>query len=352
MVIAYDAKRYFHNKSGLGNYSREIVRLVQENSSHKTILLDSVAPTADAGRAGIYKMLPSSFWRSYGVWKTVKRLKANVYHGLSNELPLGKAPKGVKVVVTIHDVIYKHYPEQYNPSDVKIYDFKTRKACEKADSIIAISPQTKADLIEFYGVPEEKIRIVYQPTSSSFGLEPIEKDLLDCTKKFNLPKEFFLYVSSFDERKNQAYLIDAFRQLTDGYLVLAGFKGKAFEQVKALITKYNLGDKVFLVTDASIKDLHCLYHLCKTFLYPSMVEGFGIPILEALHSGKTVYCNGQENFKEMFGDACKYFDIQDSSSLVQLIQSASEVSQTDRKKVLELFDEKKLAKDLLAVYEA
>lgn len=351
MVIAYDAKRYFHNKSGLGNYSREIVRLVQENSTYQTVLLDSVAPTADAGRAGIYKLLPSSFWRSYGVWKTVKRLKANVYHGLSNELPLGKAPKEVKVVVTIHDVIYKHYPEQYNPSDVKIYDFKTRKACEKADVIIAISPQTKADLMHFYQVPEEKIRIVYQPIASRFVKEPQEKDLADCRRKYNLPKDFYLYVSSFDERKNQTFLIETFKELSEGYLVLAGFKGKAFEQVKALVTKYNLEDKIFIVTDASTSDLHCLYHLCKTFVYPSLVEGFGIPILEALHSGKTVYCNGQENFKAMFGDACKYFDVNEVNTLIQLIESNEQVPQKARMECLKAFEEKKLARDLLKVYE-
>mgnify|MGYP000421601590 CR=1 FL=1 len=350
MKIAYDAKRYFHNQSGLGNYSRDVVRIVGENSEHETLLLDSKSSEEGFGRSGIYKVLPSFFWRSFGIWKNVKRLKANVFHGLSNELPFGKAPKGVKVVVTIHDVIFKHYPAHYKALDRYIYDCKTKKACKKADEIIAISPQTKSDLISFYKVPEEKIKVIYQPISKDFGLKPIQEELELCKQKYNLPEAFYLYVSSFEERKNQAYLIEVFKELKEGYLVLAGFKGKAFSKVKSLITKYDMGDKVFLLSDASKADLRALYALCKVFLSPSVLEGFGIPILEALHSGKTVYCNGQENFKEMFGKACAYFDVSDPESLVKLIESKVSIPAVDREEVLKSFEEKKLAEEILIVY--
>jgi glycosyltransferase involved in cell wall biosynthesis len=351
MKIAYDAKRYFHNQSGLGNYSRDVVRIIEENSSHEALLLDSSSAEKGMGKSGIYKLFPSFFWRSFGIWKNVKRLKANAFHGLSNELPFGKAPKGVKVVVTIHDVIFKHYPAHYKPLDRYIYNLKTKSACKKADVIIAISPQTKADLISFYHVPEEKIQVIYQPTAKDFMLEPVKEDLVFCQQKYNLPKDFYLYVSSFEERKNQAYLVKVFQEMKEGFLILAGFQGKAYEDVKTLVTKYNLEDRVFLITDASKRDLKSLYHLCKAFLYPSLLEGFGIPVLEALHSGKTVYCNGQENFTAMFGEACHYFDVQDPSSLKSLLEKGEEIPVAARKKVLEQFDEKKLAGEIVGAYQ-
>jgi len=351
MKIAYDAKRYFHNRSGLGNYSRDVVRIVQENSAEEIFLLDGNSEVEGLGKYGLYKVLPSFFWRSFGIWENVRRLNVNVFHGLSNELPLGKPPKGVKVLVTIHDVIFKHYPNHYKPIDRFIYDYKTRKACAKADEIIAISPQTKEDLIKFYHVPKDKIKVIYQPTSKEFKLEPITTALDKCNSKYSLPKEFYLYISSFQERKNQAFLIEAFKVLREGYLVLAGFKGGAYENVKSLITKYDMGDKVLLVTDASKEELKSLYHLCKVFIYPSVMEGFGIPVLEALHSGKTVYCNGQENFKKMFGEACLYFDVKDTHSLVRLIESGKQIQNKDREIILKQFDEKKLAQEIIGVYK-
>src|SRR6478735_8899366 len=126
MNIGFDAKRAFHNQTGLGHYSRTLVQFNEEN---------------------IHQILPSRFpatlftaaWRSSWVKKDLKKLKIDLYHGLSHEIPIGIQKTNIRSVVTIHDLIHERYPEQYNPVDVKIYSKKFRYACQHADRIIATS---------------------------------------------------------------------------------------------------------------------------------------------------------------------------------------------------------------------
>jgi hypothetical protein len=113
------------------------------------------------------KLLPS-LWRSRGVLKDLKRQDINLYHGLSHEIPVGIPSSGIRSVVTIHDLIFERYPKQFNPIDVKIYRKKFMYASQNADAVIAISKQTKQDLIDFYKINEEQIFTCYQSCNPAF----------------------------------------------------------------------------------------------------------------------------------------------------------------------------------------
>ncbi len=160
--------------------------------------------------ANIHEVLPGNFfhslfssaWRSSWVKKDLKKNKIDLYHGLSHEIPVGIQNTGIKSVVTIHDLIHERFPEQYNPIDVKIYTKKFRYACEHADKVIAISEQTKKDIIEFYKTPEEKITVCYQSCNPAFAVQVSAEEKKRITQKYSLPEQFFLYVGSIIERKN------------------------------------------------------------------------------------------------------------------------------------------------------
>ena len=185
MKIGFDAKRAFRNNTGLGNYSRSLI--TQGVSHFQTVLytpsvkgryehyfddLRVVVPK------GIWCFAPS-LWRSVGVSKEVKRDGVEVFHGLSHELPYG-LPKGVKSVVTMHDLIVFRFPKFFKPADRVIHRQKMRHACRVADVVVAISEQTKRDLMDFLGVPEEKIRVVYQSCDDIFWR--VQESVEECRK--------------------------------------------------------------------------------------------------------------------------------------------------------------------------
>ena len=186
MNIGFDAKRAFSNKSGLGNYSRNLIRgLILNYPDHNFFLFNpgekKIALHDFVERkTNIKEIVPTGFfereftgwWRSYGITKKLTEYKVDLYHGLSNELPLNIAKSPVKKVVTIHDLIFMRYPEFYQPSDRKMYEHKTRQACKDADVVVAVSNQTKNDLINLLEVPEKKIQVLYQSCGENyFNLE-------------------------------------------------------------------------------------------------------------------------------------------------------------------------------------
>ena len=172
MKIGYDAKRAFRNNSGLGNYSRMVIAGQLSEPTNRCLLytpsvkgrhehyfvpsdnLQTVSPK------GLWRLLPD-VWR--GVWTGVLagRDGVDIYHGLSHELPFA-LPKRVKTVVTMHDLIVLRYPEFFKPADRLIHRMKMRHACRVADVVVAISEQTRRDLVDLMHVPDEKIKVVYQ----------------------------------------------------------------------------------------------------------------------------------------------------------------------------------------------
>src|SRR5690554_1012496 len=158
MKIGFDAKRYFHNNTGLGNYSRDLVRILSGYYPENTYYLYNTKPNIERSvlinTKHTIERLPSSFfakkfksiWRMAGIKKQLKKDGIHIYHGLSGEIPIN-LPDKIKSVVTIHDLIFMRYPHLYSFFDRKIHFWKFKYAAKHADYVIAISEQTKKDII-------------------------------------------------------------------------------------------------------------------------------------------------------------------------------------------------------------
>ncbi len=329
MNIGFDAKRAFHNGTGLGHYSRTLIQSLSAFHPEHQYYLFNPKPGElfqlkgenlhEVLPAGFFNKLFSSAWRSSWVKKDLKRLHIDLYHGLSHEIPVGISKTGIKSVVTIHDLIHERNPEQYNTIDVKIYSKKFRYACEHADRVIAISEQTKRDIMEFYKIPEQKITVCYQSCNPAFGKIVSEEEKVAVRKEFDLPEQFFLYVGSIIERKNLLNVCKALfllREELDIPLVVIGNGGKYKQQVRDFVMQNGLERKVIFLSDnkkaiaspafRSAATFPAIYQSAIAMIYPSFFEGFGIPVLEALWSRLPVITSNVSCLPEAGGDGAFY----------------------------------------------
>jgi hypothetical protein len=166
MNIGFDAKMAYHNGTGLGHFSRTLIQSLSEYYPEHEYYSFNPKPSSlfEMKEKNIHEVLPGSFidrtfssaWRNSSIKKDLKKYKIDLYHGLDHELPEGIDKTGIRSVVTIHDLIYERYPEQFSTRDVKNFSKRFRYACEHADKVIAISEQTKRDILDFYKIQKKK----------------------------------------------------------------------------------------------------------------------------------------------------------------------------------------------------
>lgn len=284
MRIVFDAKRYFHNSRGLGNYSRDVVRLIREYAPDwEVVLMDK------SGLSRSFMNIPP----------------CDIYHGLSGELPFTIGRSQARSVVTMHDAIFIRYPELYSPTYRWLFTQKVRFACKAADTIIAISEQTKRDMIEFFHADESKIRVVYQGCSNIFRQPISAEQVAEVKKKYDLPENYLLDVGAMEPRKNLKKLIQAMAAAKiDLPLVAIGGHSKYADEAAALAQQS--GVTLLLRHGVTFADFPAIYKGAEVLCYPSIFEGFGIPILEAMCVGTPVLTSTGSCFAETGGEAALY----------------------------------------------
>jgi glycosyltransferase involved in cell wall biosynthesis len=302
MNIGFDAKRIYQNTTGLGHYSRTLVTSLSKYFAENEYYLFAPKITNKFNAddfENIHSVTPTQFpstllkaaWRSNWVKRDLLKHKIDVYHGLSHEIPFGINKTKVKSVVTIHDLIFERYPNQFSKIDVQIYRRKFKNACINSNKIIAISEQTKKDIIDFYNINENKIEVCYQSCNDIFRQVINETKKNRIKKLYNLPDKFFLTVGSIIERKNLLTIVKALHQLKNEInipLVVIGNGGGYKETIKDYIAKNNLqNDVIFLSENEKINNLSsyknssdfpAIYQLALAMIYPSTFEGFGLPV--------------------------------------------------------------------------
>lgn len=340
MNIAFDAKRAFTNGTGLGHYSRTLITSLAEYYPMHEYFLCTPKATGRFNTSqlhNVYTVTPQRFpgtvltsaWRSKWVAKDLVKLDVDLYHGLSHEIPVGIRKVSIPTVVTIHDLIFERYPKQYKPVDVAIYRRKFMYACANADRIIAISQQTKDDIIQYYKIPARKIDVCYQACNPDFSITVSAEEKQRARQQYKLPERFFLYVGSIIERKNLLTICKALLLLKDvldiPLVVIGGDDGSYAKQVKNYIQQNGLGGKViFLNDDAVIKqlpgftsssDFPAIYQQAECMVYPSVFEGFGIPVLEALCSRIPVITSNVSCLPEAGGEGAYYVSPLDAQQM-------------------------------------
>lgn len=315
MRIGFDAKRLFLNYTGLGNYSRIIVSNLQKHFPQyeyhlytpRVIKNKDTEQFFDKSKFTIHQSKSSfkSYWRSFSIVKDLKRDNIDVFHGLSAELPFGLAKAGIKSVVTVHDLIFRFFPDDYKYFDRLIYDFKSKYACKSANKIISISEITTKDLKKLYSVNQEKISVVGLPTNEIFSKLYSDNILNNVKNKFSLPDKYFLYVGSVIGRKNLKIVIKAMSLIDESQripLVVVGSGKKYLEETKKIVKDNNLEEDVIFLNNVDNLDLPILYRMCEFFVFPSLYEGFGLPVLEALQNYKPVIVAENTSLEEVAGD--------------------------------------------------
>lgn len=339
MNIGFDAKRAYHNPTGLGQYSRFLIRsLAVEFPEHKYFLFNPKPSklVSFAANTNVKEVLPqqwlhrklSQAWRSNWVKKDLLQNNIQLYHGLSHELPHDIQSTGIKSVVTMHDLIHERFPEQYQKVDRLIYTKKFRHACAEADSVIAISQQTRQDLIDIYGVSPSKIEVCYQGCNPAFSMPVDENTKHQIKKKYGLPDQFWLSVGSIIERKNLLSICKALKILEPEInipLVIIGTGGAYKQQVQQFIAQNNLNERVIFLSDTeaakssanfqSGDDFPAIYQQALALIYPSFFEGFGIPVLEALFSRIPVVTSNVSSLPEAGGHGAFYVNPQEPEAI-------------------------------------
>jgi glycosyltransferase involved in cell wall biosynthesis len=362
MKIAFDAKRFFHNTSGLGNYSRDLVRILSEYEPDNEYLLLN-KNTSERGKdilerpnVQFIETSKGNLSRQLKMGKDAQKQGADVFHGLSGELPLKWDPKPIKKVVTIHDLIFVRYPQYYSFFDRKIHFWKFKKAADAADKIIAISEQTKRDIIRYLKVPETKIEVIYQGCHHAFK-EQQSPELMEAVKeKFKLPERFVLNVGTIEDRKNLLNVVKAVNG-TEIPLVVVGRKTKYYKKIESFLKKNKMEKQVLFLEGVSMDELACLYKLADIFVYPSFFEGFGIPVIEALFSKTVVVTSNTSCLPEAGGKDSVYVnpenDLDIRAKLKFLWENESERKRREEKgfEFVQKFNDEPIAKQLMNFYQ-
>lgn len=349
MKIGYDAKRAFFNNTGLGNYSRWLINALAAHYPENEYWLYTPKDKANKrlGFLGKYANIKTitpksglfkSWWRTKGIVADLQRDGIGIYHGLSHELPVGIGKTGIKTLVTIHDLIYLHFPEQFGWLSRKIYGLKVKYACRIADKIIAISENTKRDLVKYLNIDSTKIEVRYQGCHPIFGIKQSAEQKAAVKARYGLPDDFLLSVGTIEPRKNLLLTVKALAQLDSNVqLVVVGKPTGYINEIKHYLTARQLTARVTFLDNVEFDDLSAVYQLASVFIYPSVYEGFGIPVLEALNSGTPVIAATGSCLEEAGGPGSLYIDPSNETHLADKINEVLKNGALKQKMIAEGF---------------
>lgn len=339
MRIGFDAKRFFENKTGLGSFSRNLISaLVKEHPQNEYILYSPQKPSKEH----ITKYLDTSnikirypkksfghYWRTRGILKDLENDKIEIYHGLSNELPFGIHKTNLKTIVTIHDLLFRQFPQDHKPVDRMIYDWKSKYACSKANTIVAISQATQVSISEEYKIKKSNISVIHQDIDPIFYQERSKGHQKIVLEKLGIYCDYILFVGNDSVHKNLLTLLKSYshsRKKRDLVLVLN--KLGLNRECENLIEKENLNNRIKRLVDIPMEYLPALYTKAKCLIYPSLGEGWGLPVEEAIACGTRVIVPDFIPFTERFS-ALKIFlnDAKDPIKMAEQIDAVCAIKQ-------------------------
>ena len=305
MIIGFDAKRLFFNSTGLGVYSRNLIKGFTQHFAEHDYLLFANDPQSSRYYRD-FDLVPTfsgrgPLWRSWRMTKAILGQRCQLYHGLSHEIPRGLSSK-IPTVVTIHDVIFRREPHLFPAVDRWIYQKKWKHSCQYADCIVAVSEHTKKDIVEYFPVAAEKIRVIYPPIDLSFA--ELKGEYIPASTSFGFPKNYLLYVGAITPRKNLMNIINALGRMPKSdrmALIVVGTGGKYQKEIETRIQTLGINNLVTFLGHVPNQELPYLYKQARCLVYPSFYEGFGMPIVEALACGTPVITSNLSSMPEAAG---------------------------------------------------
>ncbi len=327
MLIGIDASRAaYPQRTGTENYSLFLIRaLLKLDQDNQYRLYFSQPPAPDLIRpkanTAIRTIPFPRLWTHFRLsWEMASR-PPDVLFVPAHVLPLVHPRHSV---VTVHDLGYLHYPQSHTRWSRWYLQWSTAYNARAAAHLIADSEATRRDLIEYCQTPLNKVSVVYPGYDPSFGPEPDRERLEAVRERYHIPGPYIIYVGTLHPRKNLQTLLDAFAVVTeqnpDVHLVIAGKKGWLYEPLLARVQQLGLGKWVHFPGYVPQQDLPALVSGARLFVLPSLYEGFGLPVLEAMACGTPVICSNVSSLPEVAGDAAILVNPHDTTELVTALQ--------------------------------
>lgn len=337
MKISLELQPCLRVKSGIGIYTYEIAKALQDINDLKKIgnvfnFKKKINSTEYL--KGIDFEINTCSYLSYGIYRRLWNIiplkynklfkdEVDVYHFFDYIVP--PRIEG-KVITTIHDLTYEFYPEIMEKKTLKRIKSGIEYSVKRADKIITISKSSKEDIMELFKINENDIEIVYPGVDYEVFSKKYTNNIFKIVKeKYNLPKNYILYMGTLEPRKNIESIVEAFKLFKeesdlkekDFKLVIAGKKGWMFESIFKLVNKLNLQEHVIFTDYVEEKDKTIIYAMAQLFVFPSIYEGFGIPVLEAMASSVPVITSNVSSLPEVAGDAAVLVDPKDTVSIAK-----------------------------------
>lgn len=327
MKIGIDASRAFQkNKTGIEEYSYQVIKNIRSYLRDEQIILYLNPAINTRPDFELPKNWKIKFLRAPIFWTQARLSFEMLFHPIdvlfvpAHTVPLIH-PKNT--FVTIHGLEYEFCPEAYSPWQKFYMRWVIRNSCRWAKKIIAVSENTKKDLMKLYKVPEEKIKVVYEGISIDQGLTfPLTDESANSSRSNLLTDKYLFFVGRLEERKNIGGMVEAFEMLKEKYnlphkLVLAGKFGYGGEDIRNKIEESRNKKDIVLTGYISDEEKWELMKKADVFLFPTSYEGFGLPILEAQVAGTPVVTSNVSSMPEVAGDSAVLVDPKDTSAIAE-----------------------------------
>ncbi|MDD5529969.1 MAG: glycosyltransferase family 1 protein [bacterium] len=319
MRVGIDVRAITGYTTGLKSYVLYLLKDIQSNcnvylcyTDKKTDLLKNFNLRKAWG--SVENHIIGDIWEQIWLPIALKQDSINVYHGTIGRLPLLK-PNNIVYIVTIHDLI----PMKFNKFGSNKYNqymsIIMKHSAKRADKIIAVSQNTKKDIVELLKIPEEKIEVIYEGVSNIFHPVNFEKSLNIVKKHYNkITKRYILATGTVETRKNLKRLFLAYSMLRkkgiEHQLVVVGPEGWGANIVHKIDAQYTetLQKEIIFTGYVNQSELIYLYNAADLFVFPSLYEGFGLPLLEAMACNTPVVASNTSSMPEVVGDAALLFD--------------------------------------------
>ncbi len=318
--IGIDARLTYYRIGGISTYIRRLIHALEMLDMENQY---TVFHSRKAQESLVKRFRRASLWtpchhRLERIALSVElvRFRLDVLHSPDFIPPLRSARKHI---ITVHDLNFLHYPQFLTTESRRYYNDQIEGAVRQADHILADSEATKTDLVSMLAVPPEKITVHMLGVDEQFKPLP-PATLAHYRQQLNLPDSYFLFVGTFEPRKNIIGLLEAYRLLRDRLpdapaLVLAGNRGWLFDETMAKIDQMNLGWYIHWRENVSQEALPALYNMATALVTPSFYEGFGFPALEAMACGTVPIVSNRSSLPEVVGEVGLQIDPDDASAL-------------------------------------
>ncbi len=310
MIIAIDIREAVRSKkAGKGWYTHEMVEQLLKNFPGDMFILytDQPYPEWEHYKNAVQKFFPPSPLRwHFKVLKDLKEERPDVYFAPTSYIIPSFAPKWLPVVATVHDLVAWLFATRHHLKATIIERMTLPLAVKKISTFVTVSSNTKRDLQHFFKIPSEKIEVI--PCGAGEQFQPLSAEQTEVFRREkNLPEKYILAVGTLEPRKNFVTLIKAFAEVVKQHpeysLVIVGGKGWYFEKIFETVKGCELEDSVKFAGYVEDRDLPGYYNTATCLVFPSLYEGFGIPLLEAMKSGCPVITSNVSSMPEVVGDA-------------------------------------------------